>query len=117
MNTKNLSFFILAFSVTILFTSCGAWLSAMEAPGNKMNQLELGMSKVRVTGILGYYYTISEKRIDEGITTEVLSYRFPYHPDEIYLFHFENDKLIRWHRELVPQIVAPVIQQKSVKAS
>ncbi len=102
MQTNPIRLIILLFIVSTLFTSCISLASLIESPGEKMNKLELGMSKQQVIAILDSYYTIAEKRQDNDITTEVLSYRFNY-TDEIYLFIFENNKLVEWYRELVPQ--------------
>jgi hypothetical protein len=68
-----------------------------------MNKLELGMSKVQVTNILGSAYTIAEKRIEDNNKIEVLSYRDFYKDDEFYMFVFKNDKLEKWYRELLPR--------------
>ena len=66
----------------------------------KMNKLELGMSKQQVTEILGSNYTIAEKKIENGVQVEVLSYRDFYKDDEFYMFTFKNNTLEKWHREL-----------------
>ena len=70
---------------------------------SKMDQLELGMTKKQVTSILGNTYTIAEKRIENGNQIEILSYRDFYKDDEFYMFLFTNDKLEKWHRELLPK--------------
>jgi len=69
----------------------------------KMNRLELGMSKEQVTQILGIGYTIAEKRIQDSNEIEVLSYRDFYKDDELYMFLFKNKKLEKWYRELLPK--------------
>jgi hypothetical protein len=68
-----------------------------------MNKLELGMSKKQVTNILGTGYTIAEKRIENGIEVEVLSYQDFHKKNEFYLFLFANNKLEKWYRELLPK--------------
>ncbi|WP_158860577.1 hypothetical protein [Lunatibacter salilacus] len=68
-----------------------------------MNQLELGMSKEQVTGILGKEYTIAEKRMEGGNQIEILSYRNSPETDEFYQFVFVNNELERWYRELMPR--------------
>lgn len=91
----------LLYVLTIIFlTSCS---SVVNLTSSKMNQLELGMSKEQVTNILGKGYTVSEKRIENGIQIEVLSYRDVLKDDEFYLFQFKNDKLKEWYRELLPR--------------
>lgn len=72
-----------------------------------MNKLELGMSKKQVTEILGTGYTIAEKRIENTIEVEIISYRDFYHDDEFYMFLFTNDKLEKWYRELLPKYETP----------
>lgn len=67
-----------------------------------MNQLQLGMTKVAVTEILGKNYTIPEKRMEGDNEVEVLSYRnYPY-TDEFYQFVFVNGSLDEWYRDLIP---------------
>ncbi len=68
-----------------------------------MEALELGMSKEQVTEILGNAYTIAEKRMEDGVPVEILSYRNFPHDDEFYLFVFKNNELEEWYRELLPQ--------------
>lgn len=68
-----------------------------------MNQIELGMSKGQVTQILGAEYTVAEKRIENGVEVEVLSYRNFHQNDEFYLFLFIDNKLEKWHREFLPK--------------
>ncbi len=67
-----------------------------------MDQLALGMSKNEVTNILGTGYTIAEKRMEDGVEIEVLSYRDFYEDDEFYMFLFEGNQLKKWYRELLP---------------
>ena len=67
-----------------------------------MDQLALGMSKNEVTNILGTGYTIAEKRMENGVEIEVLSYRDFYEDDEFYMFLFEDNQLKKWYRELLP---------------
>ncbi|MGJ1203852.1 hypothetical protein [Sphingobacterium lactis] len=94
---KNL-FYIL----TGLFLSACASLPRLTSA--KMDRLELGMTKEQVTHILGSGYTIAEKREDNNIKIEVLSYRDFYKDDEFYLFKFLDGKLEKWYRELTPKI-------------
>ena len=70
---------------------------------SKMDKLELGMSKEQVTGILGRQYTIAEKRFENGNQIEILSYRGYFYDNECYMFLFTNDKLEKWHREVLPK--------------
>ncbi|WP_298649325.1 DUF3192 domain-containing protein [uncultured Proteiniphilum sp.] len=71
--------------------------------GDKMDKLELGMSKEQVTTILGKNYTITEKRMEDDVLIEILSYRETHtNGDEFYLFEFKNNKLEKWYRELLP---------------
>lgn len=92
---------LLAVILGAILSSCSpAGFSHMN--GNKMDKLELGMSKQQLTAILGRGYTIAEKRLEEGNLVEVLSYRnYPY-DREIYLFVFANNELKEWYREIVP---------------
>ncbi|MDL2247112.1 hypothetical protein LJC05_00070 [Bacteroides sp. OttesenSCG-928-J23] len=73
---------------------------------SKMNKLELGMSKKQVTLILGQNYTVAEKRLENNLEVEVLSYRNFPNDDEFYLFLFKDGKLEKWHRELLPKYEA-----------
>lgn len=84
----------------ILMTACS---SVVSMSGTRMNDLELGMTKEEVTKILGDKYTIAEKRIERGFLVEILSYRDFYKDDEFYLFEFKDNRLEKWHREIVPQ--------------
>jgi hypothetical protein len=93
-------FLYLVFFVAFL-SSCSPMLFS-RLNGNKMDKLELGMSKQQLTAILGRDYTIAEKRFEEGNLLEVLSYRnYPQEP-EIYLFVFANNELQEWYREILP---------------
>ena len=83
-----------------LLTACS---QTLRISSSKMEQLELGMSKKQVTGIMGKEYTISEKRMENGVEVEVLSYRDFYNDDELYLFRFKNGRLQEWHREILPR--------------
>ena len=84
--------------ILVLITNGCSSLANMTS--EKMNKLELGMSKQQVTEILGSNYTIAEKKIENGVQVEVLSYRDFYKDDEFYMFTFKNNTLEKWHREL-----------------
>ncbi|MBD3628596.1 hypothetical protein [Cyclobacterium sp.] len=90
-----------AFLFLMVLSSCSPHLFA-SLRSNNMNQLELGMSRDQVTGILGNNYTIAEKRLEGGVPLEVLSYRNFPNDDEFYLFVFRGNELEKWYRELVP---------------
>jgi len=85
------------FILVLITTACS---SLANMTSEKMNKLELGMSKQQVTEILGRNYTIAEKKIENGVQVEVLSYRDFYKDDEFYMFTFKNNTLEKWHREL-----------------
>jgi len=85
------------FIIVLITTACS---SLANMTSEKMNKLELGMSKQQVTEILGSNYTIAEKKIENGVQVEVLSYRDFYKDDEFYMFTFKNNTLEKWHREL-----------------
>ena len=85
------------FILVLITTACS---SVVNMTSEKMNKLELGMSKQQVTEILGSNYTIAEKKIENGVQVEVLSYRDFYKDDEFYMFTFKNNTLEKWHREL-----------------
>ena len=85
------------FIIVLITTACS---SVVNMTSEKMNKLELGMSKQQVTEILGRNYTIAEKKIENGVQVEVLSYRDFYKDDEFYMFIFKNNTLEKWHREL-----------------
>ena len=85
------------FIIVLITTACS---SVVNMTSEKMNKLELGMSKQQVTEILGRNYTIAEKKIENGVQVEVLSYRDFYKDDEFYMFTFKNNTLEKWHREL-----------------
>mgnify|MGYP003623415695 CR=1 FL=1 len=97
MKTKIL---LLTFFASLLFIGC---TSVTRMTSSNMNKLELGMTKEEVTNILGKEYTIAEKRIENGVEIEVISYRDFYRSDEFYLFVFSNNKLQKWYRELMPR--------------
>ena len=92
---------LFCFSLILLLSSCTSSSTIMTS--EKMNNLELGMTKDQVVSILGKGYTIAEKRVDNGVNLEVLSYRNLYKDDEFYMFVFTNDKLERWYRDLLPK--------------
>lgn len=94
--------FILSAFVVLMLSSCSGFQVAIMS-SDKMNKLELGMSKEQVTKILGNGYTIAEKRMELGKKVEVLSYRDYYKNDEFYMFVFKNDNLEKWYRELLPK--------------
>jgi len=99
---KNFKFCILSAFAFLFLNSCVSTRFA-DMTSEKMNKLELGMSKEQVTQILGIGYTIAEKRIQDSNEIEVLSYRDRYRNDEFYLFLFKNQKLEKWYRELLPK--------------
>ena len=78
------------FIIVLITTACS---SVVNMTSEKMNKLELGMSKQQVTEILGSNYTIAEKKIENGVQVEVLSYRDFYKDDEFYMFIFKNNTL------------------------
>ena len=90
---------VLCIFVVLLMSSCISF-QAVHMTSDKMNRLELGMTKEQVTQILGSGYIIAEKRMEEGDQIEVLSYRDFYKENEFYLFLFKNNKLEKWYREL-----------------
>lgn len=80
-----------------VLTSC---MSLTNLTSSAMNKLELGMSKIQVEQILGKEYTIAEKRIENGIQIELLSYRSFYNINEYYMFLFKDDRLEEWYRDI-----------------
>lgn len=87
--------------LTVVLSSCsGARFATMRQ--SKIEQVELGMSKLQVVNILGSSYSIAEKEADAKDTIEVISYRNVPFDDEFYLFRFKNNKLEKWHREFQP---------------
>ncbi len=100
--TMKIKSIILALLFLAAFTSCSNYFVSRLRSTN-MNQLELGMSKEQVTGILGKEYTIAEKRMEGGNQIEILSYRNSPETDEFYQFVFVNNELERWYRELMPR--------------
>ncbi|MDF2478094.1 MAG: hypothetical protein K0S24_3577 [Sphingobacterium sp.] len=87
--------------LTVVLSSCsGARIATMRQ--SKMEQLELGMSKLQVVNILGSSYSIAQKEANAMDTIEVISYRNVPFDEEYYLFRFKNNKLEKWHREFQP---------------
>lgn len=87
--------------LTVVLSSCsGARIATMRQ--SKMEQLELGMSKLQVVNILGSSYSIAQKEANATDTIEVISYRNVPFDEEYYLFRFKNNKLEKWHREFQP---------------
>ena len=99
------------FIIVLITTACS---SVVNMTSEKMNKLELGMSKQQVTEILGRNYTIAEKKIENGVQVEVLSYRDFYKDDEFYMFTFKNNTLEKWHRELAlkQEVVKEIVKDK-----
>ena len=99
------------FILVLITTACS---SLANMTSEKMNKLELGMSKQLVTEILGSNYTIAEKKIENGVQVEVLSYRDFYKDDEFYMFTFKNNTLEKWHRELAlkQEVVKEIVKDK-----
>jgi len=91
-----------------------ACFSVVNMTSQNMNKLELGMSKEQVTDILGSNYTIAEKKMENGVLVEVLSYRDSYNNDEFYMFLFKNNTLEKWNRELAlkQEVVKEVVKNK-----
>ena len=102
MHMKKSKIYILSAFIILILSSCATVSVAIRISHN-MNKLELGTSKEQVTKILGSDYTVAEKRIEDGKTIEVLSYRDFYNNDEFYMFVFKNDKLEEWYRKLLPR--------------
>ncbi len=86
------------------FSSCITALltGSFEPIRNRLDKLELGMTKAEVTKILNAYYTVVEKSMNDGEITEVLSYSFGS-TTEVYLFVLVDNKLVRWFREFIPR--------------
>lgn len=99
---KKSKIFIISAFLAVFLSSC-LTLDIVNMNSKNMNKLELGMSKEQVTNILGSGYTIAEKRIENEIRIEILSYRDTYKTDEFYLFVLKNNKLEKWYRELIPK--------------
>lgn len=100
MNKKLKNYSLLTLMVVVL-ASCSTFAVAHMTSDN-MNKLELGMTKQQVTAILSDKYTISEQRIENNEVIQILSYRDFYSTNEYYLFQFRNNRLEKWHRELLP---------------
>jgi len=66
---------------------------------NKINDLELGMSKAEVTKILGKHdrTPVMLDRAENGIVYETISYVLS--GPTIYYIDFENDKMVRWYKQ------------------
>lgn len=62
------------FIIVLITTACS---SVVNMTSEKMNKLELGMSKQQVTEILGSNYTIAEKKIE-------MEYKWRYYPTETF---------------------------------
>lgn len=91
----------LALFFVLMLASCSPHMFNLVNSKN-MNQLELGMSRQQLIEIMGKYYSISEKKMENANEIEVISYRnYPYE-DEFYQFVFVNDHLEEWYREIVP---------------
>jgi hypothetical protein len=98
---RDCKIYILYFFVILTLSSCSSLIFPV---ASDVNQLELGMSKEQVTKILGSTYVIAEKRMEDENMIEVLSYKCFYMYDEFYFYLlFKNDKLEKWHRELLPK--------------
>lgn len=97
--------YIVSFTIALLLTSC-APIPMVVMKGSNMDKLELGMSKAEVIAILGTGYTVAEKRIENDVQIETLSYRDFYRDNEYYMFMFADDKLKEWYRELLPKYEA-----------
>jgi len=93
---------ILSVLLMFLLASCISMSSIAYMTSAKMNKLELGMSKEQVTQVLGTDYKIAEKRLEDDIEIEVLSYRDRVANDEVYFFVFKNKKLEKWYQEIIP---------------
>lgn len=91
---------LLSFVTVFILTACSPMVTMTSS---KMNRLELGMSKEQVTQILGEGYTVAEKRMENGMEVEVLSFRNFPDDDEFYMFQFVDNKLEKWNRELLPK--------------
>lgn len=97
---KNNLIAILSLLIVVLSSCSGTRIATMRK--SKMEQLELGMSKLQVVDILGSSYSIAQKEANATDTIEVISYRNVPFDDEFYLFRFKNNKLEKWHREFQP---------------
>lgn len=93
--------FILILISSLLYSCSPRTLGHMNV--KSMDKVELGMSKLEVTKILGEKYRISGKMIENGIEVTQVSYRPLFDPDEVYYFTFEDDKLVKWEREIIPK--------------
>lgn len=87
---------ITIFFLTLLFTSCGASSTMINADSN-MRKVQIGMSKEQVIEIVGKHYEV----IAATEYLEVIGYKSSV--DEIYLLRFENNLLVEWHKEWLRQ--------------
>ncbi|HEV7381699.1 MAG TPA: hypothetical protein VGN64_18005 [Dyadobacter sp.] len=80
----------------------------------RMKQVNIGMTKSEVIGILGQKYMISSSSKDEkGNPTEVLAYKSD--SSEEYKLRFINNKLTEWNREHINRYVVPDQSPATVK--
>lgn len=82
--------------LSILFTSCGANRTMINADSN-MRKVKIGMSKQHVIEIVGEHYEVVAATKHQ----EVIGYKSSV--DEIYLLQFENNRLVEWHKEWLRQ--------------
>lgn len=76
---------------TLLFACSG------KVYNSALKQVELGMTKGQVIGLMGDEYTTTGQRESWGKTYESLQYtdRYKFH----WFFDFENNRLIKWYKE------------------
>lgn len=79
--------------VSVLFIGCKSLKTYNEA----LKQIELGMTKEQVVGLMGNDYQTAGKIYDNNKEYETIEYKdmYKYH----WIFQFENNSLYKWYKE------------------
>ena len=84
---------LLTLLITTLLSACSG-----KVYNSALKEIELGMTKDQVVGLMGNEYTSTGQKESWGKTYESIQYvdRYKYH----WFFDFENNRLIRRYKEL-----------------
>lgn len=84
---------IIAFIITAIMSACSG-----KVYNSALKQIQLGMTTEQVIGLMGEDYSTTGQHNSWGRVFESLQYvdRYKYH----WIFNFEDNKLMKWYKEV-----------------
>ena len=84
---------IVALLMAIVVTACGN----MKVYNNALKQIELGMTRSEVVGLMGDKFNTTGTKVMDGKTYESLEYVDKY--KNHFFFEFADNSLYKWYKE------------------